>query len=169
MISYPSKAQENQIHKIFEISLQNKIITLEDYITICAQNEKPNMEAEPEEMVIKPVSNPEDNPRNKKVVLLKESLFGGTEHGGKNDKKNIVKNVINAYLKYLRAIKEEGKETEQQINLLKDLINAKKYNNQLVTSIITEESLRNYFKRFLVEEANAWLERSKIKNKGSYD
>lgn len=168
VLNYPSRAEDNQIHKRFELSLHNKIITLEDYITICAQNEKPEMEAEAEQNN-KSLSNPEDNPRNKKVVLLKESLFGGGEQGGKNDKKNIVKNVINAYLKYLRNINEDSRETEHHINLLKDLINAKKYNNQLVTSIVTQEVLRTYFKRFLVEEANVWLERSKIKNKKSYD
>ncbi len=77
--------------------------------------------------------------------------------------------MVNAYLKYLKAFQEEGKDVDYHINLLKDLINAKKYNNQLVASIVGEEALRGYFKHFLTVEANDWLERSKIKNKKNYD
>lgn len=36
-------------------------------------------------------------------------MFGNCEQGSKNDKKNIVKNVINAYLKYLKTVQEENK------------------------------------------------------------
>lgn len=49
------------------------------------------------------------------------------------------------------------------------MINSKKYNNQLIASIVEEDSLRCYFKHFLATEAADWLERSKIKNKNSYE
>lgn len=106
---------------------------------------------------LKQSQSPEDTKQNKKLVLLKDSIFSGSEPMGKNDKKNIVKNVINAYQKYLKAYKDEGKEVDYQLNTLKNLINAKKYNNQLVTAIISDEALRCYFKHFLTVEAGDWL------------
>ena len=100
----------------------------------------------------------------KKVVLFKDSLVMSSDNF-KKDKKNIVKNVVNSFLKFLRALKEKGRDLETEIEQLNKLISSKKYNNQLITSIIKEENLRACFKFFLSTEAQNWLGKSKINNK----
>lgn len=48
---------------------------------------------------------------------------------------------------------------------LKGLIEKTKYNNQLITLIISNPELRPYFSQFLGSYAAGWVQHSKLKNK----
>lgn len=75
----------------------------------------------------------------------------------KGGKKNVVKNIVTAFLGYVKELKQEGMEIEKNIDLLKGLIAKTKFNNQLVSDIIKSDELRNYFREFLSQSATAWV------------
>ena len=55
----------------------------------------------------------------------------------RGDKKNIAKNVVTAFLNFLRDAKQDGENCEPQMAALRTLIDKTKFNNQLVTMIIS--------------------------------
>lgn len=73
--------------------------------------------------------------KNKKKVLFRRRLRGGLISSG-GDKKNIVKNVVTAYLNYLRELQQDGHGVIRQIELLERMIAKTRFNNLLITSII---------------------------------
>ena len=58
------------------------------------------------------------------MVLFKDNAFSGlSKIKGKNDKKNIVKNVANSFLKYMKMLIQKGRTTlEEQADKLNALI-----------------------------------------------
>lgn len=83
----------------------------------------------------------------------------------RGDKKNIAKNVVTAFLNFLREAKQDGENCESQVNTLKTLIDRTKFNNQLVTLIVANTDLRPFFRSFLNSNAAEWVQHSKLKNK----
>lgn len=77
----------------------------------------------------------------------------------RGDKKNIAKNVITAFLNFLR----EG--CEAQVGTLKSLIDRTKFNNHLVSLVVANDDLRPFFRAFLASSAPQWVQNSKLKNK----
>ncbi len=77
----------------------------------------------------------------------------------RGDKKNIAKNVITAFLNYLR----EG--CEAQVGALRALIDRTKFNNHLVSLVVANDELRPFFRAFLASSAPTWVQQSKLKNK----
>jgi hypothetical protein len=60
-------------------------------------------------------------------------------------------------MNYLREGKHEGENFEPQIEVLKTLIDKTKYNNQLITFIVSSPELRTYFRSFLNSSAVSWI------------
>lgn len=88
----------------------------------------------------------------------------------KENKKNVVKNIVKAFDAWVSASdvarKFESAASFQNIRKrLQRMITRIKYNNRLVNSIVACENLRELFEEFLQQEASSWLEKSKIKDK----
>lgn len=100
------------------------------------------------------------------MVLFKSSLQSEKGARVRNDKKNIAKNVVNAFLKYVREnYSEDDANARNVVQAVTHLIETLKYNNQLITAIVEQATQREYFKQFLASYAPSWIQQSKIKTK----
>lgn len=167
LINYPSECSDNRIKKVLQIQFPHHTITLTDLIEI---NFAPRPLQVPtidvgsnlhnKEMVVQGVR----KDTGKKLVLFRSKQTRDIVQI-RGDKKNIAKNVVTAFLNFLRDAKQDGENCEPQMNTLRGLIDRTKFNNQLVTMIIGNEDLRPSFRNFLASSAASWVQNSKLKNK----
>jgi hypothetical protein len=166
LINFPSECSDNRIKKVLQIQFPHHTITLTDLIEI-------NFAPRPLVPNIGVGSNLHHNEMaaqgarkdtGKKLVLFRSKQTGDIVQI-RGDKKNIAKNVVTAFLNFLRDAKQDGENCEPQMSSLRGLIDRTKFNNQLVTMIIGNEDLRPSFRSFLASSAASWVQNSKLKNK----
>lgn len=93
------------------------------------------------------------------MVLFKNTPSRNSVISVRNDKKNVAKNIVNAFIRYMRENhSEQDAAANRVLNLVEHLIRTLKYNNQLVTTIIDHSAHRGYFKQFLATSARGWVE-----------
>ena len=142
------------MEKITEILYQGKKITLKD-----------NYEFLNNEISLRNRSPDYDSSKHKKTTLFKKTqVEEGSKHLIKRNTKNVVKNFCKGFIHYLKKLKDQGVSFPFDENT-SFIFQKNNYNNDLIKKIIRNSKVGPYFKIFLTEEAEAWLEHSKIINK----
>jgi hypothetical protein len=166
LINFPSECSDNRIKKVLQIQFPHHTITLTDLIEInfAPRPLVPNIGVGSNLHRNEMVAQGARKDTGKKLVLFRSKQTGDIVQI-RGDKKNIAKNVVTAFLNFLRDAKQDGENCEPQMSSLRGLIDRTKFNNQLVTMIIGNEDLRPSFRSFLASSAASWVQNSKLKNK----
>ena len=98
------------------------------------------------------------------MLFKKTQVEEGSKHLIKRNTKNLVKNFCKAFVHYLKKLKEQGVVLpfDEKASFI---FQKNHYNNDLIKKIIRNAKIGPFFKKFITEEAETWLETSKILNK----
>ena len=81
------------------------------------------------------------------MVLFKNKTLSNTLYSSRNDKKNIAKNVVNAFVKFMRHTHHEDDANARHVlQSVSQLTKTLKFNNQLISAIIEQSTPREYFR-----------------------
>lgn len=113
-----------------------------------------------------------DKTDGKKVYIFKKMRRRRLSKEGEEDQlrntKNISKNFCKAFVSFLKSEKVsifERRLIREAIRTYNTLLERKKYNNNLIKKIISNETLRDIFRNFLETEARNWISESRVNDK----
>jgi hypothetical protein len=163
---------DNTIKKVTEITFRDRKYIIEDVYAINLPVAQQVAAQEQARESKDGGSTHESDKNDKKVYIFKKirkrKLVREVSGDHSRNTKNITKNFCKAFIAFLkneRGSRFERRTIREAVRAYAALLETRKYNNNLIKTIIANPKLRELFRYFLQNEAAQWINESRVTDK----